>query len=105
LVVRAQEEKHKMLLAFKVGDTLVEFRRNWFTGNTSLTTPSEKIQLQGFSDISTHFSVKLTKSWSCTVSDLSVVIEKRRPLLLAGIRPQHYKVFIDGNLVLEQSGF
>ena len=94
-----------MLIAFKVGETLVEFRRNWFTGIASLNTPTETIQLQSFSDISTHFSVKLTTSWSCTISGLNVVIEKTRPLFLAGFRPQHYKVFVDGSLALEQSGF
>jgi hypothetical protein len=39
-----------------------------------------------------------------TVEDHAVIIEKERPLLLAGLRPQTYRVFVDGKLVLERSG-
>jgi hypothetical protein len=34
-----------------------------------------------------------------------VVIEKDRPSLLAGVRPQTYRIFVDGKLVQEQNGF
>jgi len=32
-------------------------------------------------------------------------VEKERPLLFAGLRPQTYRVFVDGQLVHEQSGY
>jgi hypothetical protein len=94
-----------MKMVFKAGETPVVFHRNWLTGKALLTTPTDAIELQSLSDISTYFSVSLKKCWSSNISGHDVVIEKTRPLLLAGFRHQHYKVFIDGNLTLEQSGF
>jgi hypothetical protein len=32
------------------------------------------------------------------------VIEKKRKLFLAGLRPQQYRIFIDGNLVQTYEG-
>ena len=48
------------------------------------------------------FSLSLTKRYEFTVGveeRHNVVIEKKRKLFLAGLRPQHYRIFIDGQLV------
>ena len=47
-------------------------------------------------------SLKLTKRYELVVGvneKHHVAIEKRRKLFLAGMRPQQYRVFIDGRLV------
>ena len=47
-------------------------------------------------------SLKLTKRYELTVGvneKHNLVIEKKRKLFLAGVRPQRYRVFIDGQLI------
>jgi hypothetical protein len=94
-----------MRLAFDVGGTAVEFSRNWFTGRSTLTANGECQVLQSSLDPLTHFSVQLQRRWQCTVNGRQIVIEKQRPALLAGFRPQTYRIFVDGNLVVERTGF
>ncbi|HEV8140510.1 MAG TPA: hypothetical protein VGP81_12115 [Pyrinomonadaceae bacterium] len=53
------------------------------------------------------FSLKLTKRYEFVVGvneKHHVAIEKRRKLFLAGIRPQQYRVFIDGALMQTYHG-
>jgi hypothetical protein len=53
------------------------------------------------------FSLKLTKRYEFTVGSPEqhhIVIEHRRKLFLAGVRPQQYRVFIDGQLVQTYEG-
>ena len=53
------------------------------------------------------FSLKLTKRYELSVGvneKHHVVIEKRRKLFLAGVRPQQYRVFVDGQLVQTYEG-
>lgn len=52
-------------------------------------------------------SLKLTKRYDFIVGvneKHNVVIEKKRKLFLAGLRPQQYRVFIDGQLVQTYEG-
>ena len=53
------------------------------------------------------FSLKLTKRYEFTVGSQEqhhIVIEHKRKLFLAGVRPQQYRVFIDGHLVQTYEG-
>ena len=94
-----------MEVTFEVDGAPIKFSRNWFTGRCTLTTGTGDEILQSPLDPFTHFSVKLTRRWQCSVEGHDVVIDKVRPLLLAGVRPQTYRIFIDGKLVKEQNGF
>jgi len=52
-------------------------------------------------------SLKLTKRYDFIVGvneKHQVVIEKKRKLFLAGLRPQQYRVFVDGQLVQTYEG-
>jgi hypothetical protein len=52
------------------------------------------------------FSLSLTKRWALDVGVQerhSVVIEKKRKLLLAGFRPQTVRVLVDGTLLTSAS--
>ena len=52
-------------------------------------------------------SLKLTKRYELMVGvneKHHVAIEKRRKLFLAGLRPQQYRIFIDGQLVQTYEG-
>jgi hypothetical protein len=52
-------------------------------------------------------SLRLTKRYDFTVGVNErhhVAIEKRRKIFLAGMRPQQYRVFVDGRLVQTYEG-
>jgi hypothetical protein len=52
-------------------------------------------------------SLKLTKRYEFIVGvneQHNVAIEKQRKLFLAGLRPQRYRVFVDGRLVQTYEG-
>ncbi|HJZ79672.1 MAG TPA: hypothetical protein VKD91_04985 [Pyrinomonadaceae bacterium] len=52
-------------------------------------------------------SLRLTKRYEFTVGTAeqhNIIIEKKRKLFLAGLRPQQYRIFIDGQLVQTYEG-
>ena len=61
--------------------------------------------LQSLWNPATHASLKLSKTWEVDIPNHKVVIEKVRPLLLAGLRPHAYKIFVDDQIVAEKSGY
>lgn len=53
------------------------------------------------------FSLNLTKRYELTVGineKHHILIEHKRKLFLAGVRPQQYRVFVDGQLVQTYEG-
>jgi hypothetical protein len=94
-----------MKFKFYVDDTLVKFSWNWFTGSTKLAVNSEKKILQSSFEPSTHISVQLKKQWHQSIMGHEIIIEKERHRLLAGFRPQIFRVFVDNVLIEEKKGF
>jgi hypothetical protein len=94
-----------MEIDFSVGDVSAKLVRGWFLGGMKLVTPSETVWLQRPLQFSTHFSPRLNRSWQQTIAGHQVRVEKARPLLVAGLRPQSYRVFVDGELVADAQGF
>ena len=100
-----------MQLIIDVGDfrrTRIVFSRNWFTGHVAIKTNGDSATVVSPWDVSTHFTLRLTTEYQFTVGEPEphrVVIVRRRPLLFAGLRPHHYRVFIDDRLVQERSGY
>jgi hypothetical protein len=104
-VNRAALRETALEVTFEVGGTPIKFSRNWFTGRCTLNTGTEDEILQSPWNPFTHFSLKSTTRWQYSVKGHDVVIEKDRPSLFAGVRPQTYRIFIDGQLIQELSGF
>jgi hypothetical protein len=94
-----------MHIEFKIGDANAAFSRNWFTGKALLDVDGQIIQLQSSWNPTTHYSTHLNRSWQVGVGSDEVVIEKIRPLLLAGFRPHSYRILLDGELIVEQAGY
>lgn len=94
-----------MRIAFDVGEKLVEFRRNWFTGSAMFVVEGITKPLSDPMDISTHFSVSRVQTWTLTLFGREVEIKKTRPALFAGFRPQKYVVSVDGTSVAERTGY
>lgn len=100
-----------MKITVEVGNTersRIEFSRNWFTGAMQILVNGEQVAQQSGLAPSTHFSFirKWRHEFMTGKSEKhQVVIERERPLAIAGIRPQQYRVYVDGALIHEQSGY
>jgi hypothetical protein len=94
-----------MRIEFSVNGIPVEFHRDSFSGAAELRLPDGIISLESPLRLGTHFSLSLTKEWTADIAGAPVTIEKIRPLLFAGFRPNKYRVFARGELIAEASGY
>lgn len=94
-----------MEIIFPIGSVSAKLVRGWFLGGMKLVTPSESVWLQRPLQLSTHFSLRLDRSWQRVIGGHQVLVEKTRPFLIAGFKPQHFRVFVDGELVASAHGF
>ena len=94
-----------MKLTFSIGGTPAVFTRDWFTGKAALAVGEQTIPLADPWNRATHFSFQRTRTWHAEALGHQVVIEKTRPIFLAGLRPQNYRIQVDGELVMEQAGY
>ena len=93
-----------MEIDFSIVSTPAKLRRGWLFGGMRVTTPGESFWLQHPLHPSTHISFRLERNWERTIAGHLVRVEKVRPLLVAGVRPQTYRVFVDGQLVAASRG-
>ena len=80
----------------------VDFSFDQFMGNLNILVDGQSA-VKDFR----MFSLSLTKRYEFTVGveeRHNVIIEKKRKLFLAGLRPQQYRIFIDGQLVQTHEG-
>lgn len=80
----------------------VDFSFDQFMGNLEILVDGQSA-VKDFR----MFSVSLTKRYEFTVGVLeqhAIIIEKKRKLFLAGLRPQQYRILIDGLLVQTYEG-
>ena len=80
----------------------IDFSFDQFAGNLEIRVDGQPL-VKDFR----MFSLKLTKRYEFTVGvseQHQIAIEKKRKLFLAGLRPQQYRVFIDGQLVQTYEG-
>ncbi len=94
-----------MNIEFSIGDIPARLRRDPLFGGMKLVTSTEQVWLQHPLQLSTHFSLKAERFWERTISGHRIGVEKARPLLLAGVRHQSFRVLVDEKLVAEASGF
>lgn len=94
-----------MQFSFVVGTNekhQVDFSFDQMIGNLVIRVDGQPV-VQDFRML----SLSLTKRYELTVGNQEqhqVVIEKKRKLFLAGLRPQKYRVFIDGALAQTYEG-
>jgi hypothetical protein len=94
-----------MQFSFRVGNNekhQVDFSFDQFMGNLEIRVDGQTV-VKDFR----MFSLSLTKRYQFTVGVRErhdVIIEKKRKLFLAGVRPQQYRIFIDGQLVQTYEG-
>jgi hypothetical protein len=100
-----------MQFSFEVGDNekvRIEFSRDPFFGTMKVTANGEVVAARSPSNVSTHFSFTFVNRYAFTVGERErhdVVVEHSRPKLFGGLRPQTYRVYVDGALVAEHAGY
>ncbi|KAG1461533.1 hypothetical protein G6F57_014120 [Rhizopus arrhizus] len=82
----------RMDIRFMAGTTPVTLSRHWFTGAMLLQSATEKVWVQHPWHPGTHFSFSLVQSWLRHIAGHEVLVERTRPLLFAGFRPQRLRV-------------
>jgi hypothetical protein len=94
-----------MQFSFTVGTSeqhRVDFSFDQFVGNLEIKVDGQPA-LKDFR----MFSLSLTKRYEFDVGvdeKHHILIEHKRKLFLAGVRPQQYRIFIDGQLVQTYEG-
>ena len=94
-----------MKFSFMVGvqeQHRIDFSFDQFGGNLEILADGKPL-VKDFRML----SVRLTKRYEFAVGvqeQHQIVIEKKRKLILAGFRPQQYRIFIDGQLVQTYEG-
>src|SRR5436309_12497944 len=76
-----------MNISFDVAGLPAQFRRNLVTGEVQLEADGKVIRLQSPWNLRAHFSWSHTRTWRQKLGDHEVVIEQKRRLWLAGLRP------------------
>jgi hypothetical protein len=100
-----------MRFTLEIGDkekSRVEFSRSALTGAMQATVDGQRVAHQSPFSPFTHFCGGRRRRYEFTVGKVErhkVVLEKERPWLIAGFRPQTYRVFVDGEMIHEQTGF
>lgn len=100
-----------MRFAFEVGDAekaRVEFYRNPWVGTMRITADGQQVAFVDPAQLSTHFDFRWVKRYMFVVGRTErheVTIEHERPTLLGGLRPNMYRVFVDGQRTEEHRGY
>jgi len=83
-----EKEKHR-----------IDYYRNWFLGTERLQADGEIVASRSVVSLSNYVSFPLCRRYEFSVGTSephTVIFEKERPLLFAGVRPHKYRVIVDG---------
>ncbi len=94
-----------MRIEFEIAGVRVLFRRNNFFNSADLRTPTETIVLQSAWAVNSAFSTSLVQQWHLELLGARLLIEKTRPLLFPYLRPNHYRILVNGEVVAEANGY
>jgi len=94
-----------MQIDFQIDGKPVQYFRDPIIGSSELRTPDGHIEIDSPLSVGTHLSFKLKKQKTVELYGHDVTVEKVRPLFFAGFRPMNYRIFVDGELRAEQSGY
>jgi len=86
----------------------LDFCRDPWLGEMRVVTNGVVVAKQSRLNALTHFSFACRRMYLFSVGAHERhegVLEHRRPLLLAAFRPHNYRVFVDGELLHEATGY
>jgi hypothetical protein len=93
-----------MMISFDVAGVPARFRRNAWTGSAELRVADDVVVLQSPLRLSTQFNVHTSVVWRHRAGEHDIVIEKVRPRLFGGFRPNVFTIAVDGKTVAEATG-
>ena len=100
-----------MRFAFEGGDAQryhVEFHRSPWIGTMRIMANGQSVAFVDPTHLSTHFDAKRVKRYTFAVGRVErheITIEHRRPILLGGLLPNDYCVFVDGHMTEKHHGY
>jgi len=100
-----------MKVIFKLGkkeNIEIIIKRNWFTGSFIYSVNGDKQTIRSPLDETTHFSTKQKNSYVFEVGQTEtykILIEHTRAVMLGGILPQKFEIFVDGSLHTKYKGY
>ena len=86
----------------------VRISRNWFTGSFTCVANGRNYEIRSPFDLGTHFALATTLNYTVEIGEGTkhlIEIEHTRPRMFGGLRPQHFVVKVDGDVVADQTGF
>ena len=94
-----------MKITFKVGESPAQFHREPWFGLANVVIDGQKTTLAGPWQLGTYFARRTTTVWTVSHGEHTVEIEKVRPQLFGGLRPNTYTIKVDGAQVATSRGF
>jgi hypothetical protein len=101
-----------MRFAFECGGAAEKYRveshRNPWVGTMRIKADGVLVAFVDPTRLSTHLDVKRVKRYTFAVGRVErheITIEHERPILLGGLRPNDYRVFVDGHMAVEHHGY
>ncbi|MDB6030966.1 MAG: hypothetical protein JWM16_1304 [Verrucomicrobiales bacterium] len=83
----------------------LDFYRSPWLGGVRILLDGQPVAERSPLLFSTHFNFQMLKKYQFRAEAQEVVVEHHRPLLFAGLRPQTYRVLVDGRVVREVHGY
>ena len=100
-----------MQFALDIGDRekhRIELRRSPWSGTLRITVNGQAVAGKSPWDMFTHCNYRFVDRYEFTVGEREkhqVAMVHERPLRWAGLRRQHYRVYVDGQLAAEHYGY
>ena len=100
-----------MELKFEIGQkekTLLIIKRNSFNGKFTYSENGVQKEIRNPLNIGTHVNLKLINNYEFEVGNNEkhkIEIKHKRPLLLAGFRPQYFEIKINDKIEKEYKGY
>ena len=94
-----------MMLEFEIDGHRLFYSRDPFLGHSEIQTPDGPIEIDRLNDLSTHFNFDTTIRKTVEVYGHQVTVEKVRYQWIGGFLPVKFRIFVDGELTAERSGY
>jgi hypothetical protein len=94
-----------MRIEATVDGSKIEFTRVWLTGRATLVVDGSPTTLASPYELNTIINLKGLNRYVAIVAGHELVIEHQMYFPFPAFRPMTYRLLLDGQLVVERSGF
>jgi hypothetical protein len=94
-----------MNIDINIGGELVHFSHNKWSGGAKLSDGSHVVKLASGLSVSDNIKMqKLTIQWNAIWNGHEVKIDRTRKLFFSNFRKMHYRITVDGQLIVDIDG-